>query len=183
MSVILASASPRRRELMSLITNDFTVKTSDVDEGGITAASPELLVQALARAKGGEVAKSCPGDIVIASDTVVAVDGRVLGKPHSKEEAREMLRLLSGRTHAVHTGVCILKDGKADCFCDTCLVTFAPIEAEDLEAYIATDEPYDKAGAYAVQGHAALWLTRLEGNYYTVMGFPVSRVAEALRAL
>lgn len=178
--VILASGSPRRRELMALITPDFVVETSDVDEEAITAESPEALVRALARAKCLAVAQHHPGRVVIGCDTVVDCGGEVFGKPHSEAEARRMLTALSGRTHAVHTGVCIAAGERTECFSDTCRVTFFPIEEADLEAYIASAEPYDKAGGYAIQGHAALWIDRLEGDYYTIMGFPVSRAARAL---
>lgn len=177
--VILASGSPRRRELMALITPDFVVETSDVDEDAITAETPAALVRALARAKCLAVAQHHPGRVVIGCDTVVDC-GEVFGKPHSEAEARRMLTALSGRTHAVHTGVCIAKGERAECFSDTCHVTFFPIGKADLEAYIASAEPYDKAGGYAIQGHAALWIDRLEGDYYTIMGFPVSRTARAL---
>lgn len=180
MAIILASGSPRRRELMALITPHYTVCTSEVDEEAITAETPALLVEKLARAKCLAVAKDHPQDVVIGCDTVVDCDGEVFGKPHNVEDARRMLRALSGRSHAVHTGVCVAQGDRVESFVDTCLVEFAPIAEADLEAYLATAEPYDKAGAYAVQGHAALWLDALHGSYYTVMGFPVSRVARAL---
>lgn len=182
MGIILASASPRRRELMTLITPHFTVETSAVDESGITAATPALLVQELARAKCLAVAQSHPEEVVIGCDTVVDVGGEVFGKPRDAADARRMLAALSGRTHQVHTGVCIAKGGRVECFCDSCAVTFFAIDPADAEAYIATAEPYDKAGAYAIQGHAAVWIDRLEGDYYTIMGFPVSRVARALHS-
>lgn len=180
MAIILASGSPRRRELMALITPDYRVETSDVDESGITAADPASLVQALARAKCMAVAQHHPEDVVIGCDTVVDCGGEVFGKPRDAADARRMLRALSGRTHAVHTGVCIARGGRVECFADTCRVTFFPIGEADLEAYIASAEPYDKAGGYAIQGHAAVWIDRLEGDYYTIMGFPVSRVARTL---
>lgn len=180
MSIILASGSPRRKELMALITTDYRVETSDVDESRITASDPAALVQALARAKCMAVAQQHPEDVVIGCDTVVDCGGEVFGKPQNAQDARRMLSALSGRTHAVHTGVCIACGDRIECFADTCRVTFFPIGEEDLEAYIASEEPYDKAGGYAIQGHAAVWIDRLEGDYYTIMGFPVSRVARAL---
>lgn len=182
MAIVLASASPRRRELMSLITNDFIIRTSEVDESGITAQTPALLVQKLAQAKCLDVAKTCPEDVVIGCDTVVDVGGEVFGKPRDAADARRMLAALSGRTHQVHTGVCIARGDRVECFCDSCSVTFFEIDPEDMEAYIASAEPYDKAGAYAIQGHAAVWIDRLEGDYYTIMGFPVSRTARALHS-
>jgi len=181
MSIVLASASPRRKELMGLITTDFVIETADVDEAAVTAPDPAALVRALAHAKCMAVAQNRPGDLVIGCDTVVDCGGEVFGKPADAADARRMLQALSGRTHAVHTGVCMAKGDKVVTFSDTCRVTFFPIDARDLEAYITTAEPYDKAGAYAIQGHAAVWIDRLEGDYYTIMGFPVSRAAKLLK--
>ena len=179
-NLILASGSPRRRELLSLYTTDFTVCASDFDESAVTADTPVQLVEKLACGKCLAVAKTHPGAVVIGCDTVVDVNGEVFGKPHSVEDAKRMLRALSGATHAVHTGVCIAKDGRTEHFVDSCKVTFFPISEEEIDAYAATQEPYDKAGAYAIQGRAALWLDRIEGDYYTIMGLPVSRTAQAL---
>lgn len=180
MALILASASPRRRELLSLITKDFTVETSRVDEAAITAPTPAKLAQALADAKCRAVAARHPEDIVIGCDTVVDYAGRVFGKPKDHEDALRMLRALSGAQHHVHTGVCIAFPGGEERFTVTTKVKFYPIEEAQLEAYAATGEPYDKAGAYAIQGGAAAFCEGLEGCYYNVMGFPVSRVARAL---
>ena len=180
MALILASASPRRRELLSLITKDFTVETSRVDEAAITAPTPDKLAQALADAKCRAVAARHPEDIVIGCDTVVDYAGRVFGKPKDHEDALRMLRALSGAQHHVHTGVCIAFPGGEERFTVTTKVKFYPIEEAQLEAYAATGEPYDKAGAYAIQGGAAAFCEGLEGCYYNVMGFPVSRVARAL---
>ena len=110
----------------------------------------------------------------------VDVNGEVFGKPHSPDDARRMLRALSGATHYVHTGVCVSDGTRTESFVDTCKVTFFPLSEEEIERYAATEEPYDKAGAYAIQGRAALWLDRLEGDYYTIMGLPVSRTARLL---
>ena len=178
--MILASQSPRRRELLSLYTKDFEVCVSAFDESTVTADTPAQLVEKLARGKCLTVAAEHPGCVVVGCDTVVDVGGEVFGKPHSVEDARRMLQALSGATHQVHTGVCISDGRRTESFVDTSRVTFFPIPDEELEAYIATDEPYDKAGAYAIQGRAALWLDRIEGDYYTIMGFPVSRVARLL---
>ena len=180
MGIILASSSPRRRELMALITPDYTVRTSDVDERAIRAETPALLAQKLAAAKCRAVAESCPEDVVIGCDTVVDVDGTVFGKPRDAEDAKRMLRALSGKTHQVHTGVCIAKGDRAEHFVDSCKVTFFPLGEEEIAFYTATPEPYDKAGAYAIQGRAALWLDRIEGDYYTIMGLPVSRTVQTL---
>lgn len=180
MKLILASGSPRRRELLSLYTADFEVCASDFDERAVQAESPAALAEALARGKCLAVAGQNPGCLVVGSDTVVELDGEVFGKPKDADDARRMLRSLSGRTHQVHTGVCVSDGTTAESFVDTCKVTFFPIPEEEMERCIASGEPFDKAGAYAIQGKAALWLDRLEGDYYTIMGLPVSRTARLL---
>lgn len=180
MNLILASASPRRRELLSLYTKDFEVCVSDFDETAVTAPTPDALVEKLARGKCLAVAAQHPQSLVVGSDTVVDVSGEIFGKPHSVEDARRMLQALSGRAHLVHTGVCVSGGGRAESFVDTCEVEFFPIPDEEIERYIATNEPYDKAGGYAVQGRAALWLKSIHGDYYTIMGLPVSRTARLI---
>lgn len=180
MKLILASGSPRRRELLSLYTTDFEVCASDFDERAVQAESPAALAEALARGKCLAVSGQNPGCLVVGSDTVVELDGEVFGKPKDADDARRMLRALSGRTHQVHTGVCVSDGTTAESFVDTCKVTFFPIPEEEMERCIASGEPFDKAGAYAIQGQAALWLDRLEGDYYTIMGLPVSRTARLL---
>ncbi len=181
MALILASGSPRRRELMNLITPDYTVVTSDVDESTLFADTPARLAQSLAAAKARAVAAQHPGDLVFGFDTVVDCGGEVFGKPADEADAVRMLRALSGRAHKVHTGVCLCRDGRAASTVETTIVHFAPIEEADLLAYVRTPEPYDKAGAYAIQGHAALWCSGLEGCYYNIMGLPVHRAAQLLR--
>lgn len=178
MELILASGSPRRRELLALYTTDFTVCASDFDESAVRADTPAQLVEKLARGKCLAVAAEHLGAVVIGCDTVVDVNGEVFGKPHSTEDAKRMLRALSGATHEVHTGVCVSDGTRTESFVDSCKVTFFPISEEEIERYAATEEPYDKAGAYAIQGRAALWLDRIEGDYYTIMGLPVSRTVQ-----
>lgn len=178
--LILASQSPRRKELLSLYTTDFTVCVSDFDEDAVTADTPARLVEQLARGKCLAVAKEHPGSVVLGCDTVVDVNGEVFGKPHSEEDAKRMLRALSGATHEVHTGVCISDGARIESFVDSCRVTFFPLGEEEIDFYASTAEPYDKAGAYAIQGRAALWLDRIEGDYYTIMGLPVSRTVQLL---
>ena len=141
----------RRRELLSLYTTDFTVCVSDFDESAVTAPTPAQLVEQLAIGKCLAVAKQHPDAVVIGCDTVVDVDGAVFGKPHDAEDAKRMLRALSGKTHQVHTGVCIAKGDRAEHFVDSCKVTFFPLGEEEIAFYAATPEPYDKAGAYAIQ--------------------------------
>lgn len=120
--------------------------------------------------------------MVLGCDTVVDVNGEVFGKPHSPDDARRMLRALSGATHYVHTGVCVSDSTRTESFVDTCKVTFFPLSEEEIERYAATEEPYDKAGAYAIQGRAAVWLDAIEGDYYTIMGLPVSRTVACLNS-
>lgn len=181
MKLILASASPRRRELLGMIAPAFETAAADVDESGVRAANPCALARALAQKKCAAAAQAHPHDVVIGSDTVVDVDGRALGKPHSRDEARQMLRALRGRTHFVRTGVCIRCGAAQVLFTDTTAVMFAPLTDEEIERYIATDEPYDKAGGYGVQGGAAKFVRRLSGCYYNAMGFPVRRVYAVLK--
>lgn len=181
MSLILASGSPRRKELLALITPDFITLPSDFDERAVTAPTPKELAGLLAQGKCRAVAQSRPGDLVLGCDTVVEFEGRVFGKPADKADARRMLRALSGAAHWVHTGVCLRKGGAERCEVASTQVRFYPISEAELEAYIATDEPYDKAGGYAIQGRAALFCQGIEGCYYNVMGLPVSRVARMLQ--
>ena len=179
-NLILASQSPRRKELLSLYTTDFTVCVSDFDEEAVTADTPAQLVEKLARGKCLAVAKEHPEAVVLGCDTVVDVNGEVFGKPHSVEDAKRMLRALSGATHYVHTGVCVSDGTRTESFVDTCKVTFFPLSEAEIDAYAATKEPYDKAGAYAIQGRAAVWLDRIEGDYYTIMGRLGSRAVRLL---
>ena len=127
------------------------------------------------------MAKLYPADTVLGFDTVVDCGGEVFGKPQDEADALRMLRALSGRTHKVHTGVCICKGGRAAATVETTLVHFSTIVEDDLRTYVRTPEPYDKAGAYAIQGHAALWCAGIEGCYYNIMGLPVHRAAQLLR--
>ena len=181
MALILASGSPRRRELMALIAPDYTVVTSDVDESKIAADTPAHLAQALATAKARAVAALRPRDTVCGFDTVVDCGGEVFGKPRDEADALRMLRALSGRTHKVHTGVCICRGARAAATVETTMVQFSLIAEEDLLAYVRTPEPYDKAGGYAIQGTAALFCEGIDGCYYNIMGLPVSRLARLLR--
>lgn len=179
--LILASASPRRQELLGMITRDFTVKVSQVDESAITAPNPAALAQALGREKCLAVSRENPGALVLGCDTVVEFQGQVFGKPRDKEDARRMLTALSGQTHLVHTGVCLARDGRILSRVETSQVDFLPIDREDLEAYLDTPEPYDKAGGYAIQGHAALWCSAIRGTYFNIMGLPVCLVGQMLK--
>ena len=181
MSLVLASGSPRRKELLSMICPEFSVITSEVDESAITAPTPAETALALATAKCKAVAKDHPEDVVIGCDTVVDCGGKVFGKPRDKEDARRMLKALSGADHYVHTGVCVWHEGESHTFTATTRVRFFALSDEQIEAYISTDEPYDKAGGYGIQGAAALFCEEIEGCYYNIMGLPVSRLARLLQ--
>ena len=181
MSLILASGSPRRKELMALITPDYTVITSDVDESQIKGETPAETARALATAKCMAVAKEHPEDVVIGCDTVVDCNGEIFGKPANREDAVRMLHALSGAEHKVHTGVCICKGEQCETLVATSVVRFYPIDEALIQQYADTEEPYDKAGGYAIQGTAALFCEGIDGCYYNIMGFPVSRVAVLLK--
>ena len=143
---------------------------------------PPALVMALAAAKAREAAAEAEGDdVVIAADTIVVFGGRVYGKPHSPAEAAEMLRTLSGRTHEVYTGVCVVRDGAELCRADRSEVTFRTLSEGEIERYIATGEPMDKAGAYGAQGKAALFVERIDGDFFNVMGLPLCMLGEMLK--
>lgn len=177
-TIILASGSPRRRELLELADVPFIVQTADVDETIPEGISPEEAVQLLAVKK----ARAVPAEnqLVLAADTVVALDGKIFGKPHDREEAKAMLRTLSGNTHQVHTGVCIRKGDREEVFCETAQVTFYALTEEEISRYVDSGEPMDKAGAYGIQGKGAVLVRRIEGDYYTIVGLPIARVIRAL---
>lgn len=175
-ALILASGSPRRRELLSLTGLPYVVDAPEVDES--CALPPEEAVQEISRRKGLAGAAAHPGCVVLSADTLVAVDGKALGKPHSEEEAFQMLSLLSGRWHQVYTGVCAVDaQGMVHQRVVGTQVHFCPMTEEEIRRYIATGEPMDKAGAYAVQGIAGLWIDKLEGSYSNVIGLPMHTVA------
>jgi septum formation protein len=186
MKLILASASPRRAEILRDAGIAFTVMSSAVDETSIPGESPHELVERLAVAKAELVAARAVGPaIVLAGDTVVAIDDHVLGKPRSAEDARRMLRQLSGRTHSVVTGIALIRlpDGERTSLVETTLVHFAQLSEEEIARYLATDEPFDKAGSYAIQGRAGRYIPRIEGCYFNVVGLPLARVTQALTQL
>lgn len=186
MKLILASGSPRRAEILRDAGVTFSVLTSPVDETPYPGESPEQLVQRLSDAKA-ELAAAHLGDpaIVIAADTVVVLDNKILGKPRSTDDARQMLEQLSGRTHSVLTGVSLIRlPDFARCqFVESTLVHFARLTRDDITRYLATAEPYDKAGAYAIQGHAGRFIPQIEGCYFNVVGLPLTRLLASLRRL
>ena len=182
MQLILASASPRRKELLSLFHIPFTIRVADIDETmdpNGTAFDEVARVSCLkARAVNPK-----PDEIVIAADTIVVCQGRILGKPHSEEEAVAMLRLLSGRDHQVMTGCTVLTADACETFTEVTDLHFRELSQKEIEAYVATGEPMDKAGSYGIQGGAALFCEKMAGDYYNVMGLPVCRLYETLMQL
>ncbi len=182
MSIILASQSPRRRALLEQMgITDFTVLPARGQEDMSAELTPEHLVETLALNKGREVAaRTAAGNLIIAADTVVALHGEVLGKPQDEADAYRMLQLLSGETHAVHTGVAVLWDGQALCEHETTLVRFRTLSDREIRAYIATGEPMDKAGAYGIQGRGAVLVEGIQGDYCNVVGLPVCRLSRML---
>ena len=182
MQLILASASPRRKELMSLFGIPFVVRAADIDETMDSSKPPFDEVARVSRAKALAVARE-EDDAVVAADTIVVCDGRVLGKPHSREEAVAMLSLLSGRDHQVMTGCTVLRGSQIETFTEVTDLHFRPLSRKEIETYVASGEPMDKAGAYGIQGGAALFCERIAGDYYNVMGLPVCRLSQTLKRL
>ena len=180
MNLILASASPRRQELLKLFGVPFTVRVADIDETMDPAKSPFEEVGRVSRLKAQAIPREA-GDVVIAADTIVVCEGRVLGKPHTEAEASGMLQLLSGRDHQVMTGCTILGDDVCETFTEVTDLHFRPLRQSEIARYVASGEPMDKAGAYGIQGGAALFCERMVGDYYNVMGLPVCRLGELLR--
>ena len=179
--LILASKSPRRKELLSLITRDFEIIPAVGEERADKSLSPSEYVTELAKHKAEEVACSYPDDTVIGADTVVAIDGEILGKPRDEADARRMLRLLSGCEHSVFTGTCIIYKNKNIAFCEETKVRFFELSDKEIDDYIVTGEPFDKAGAYGIQELGALLVSGITGDYYNVMGLPVGRLARELK--
>lgn len=184
MQLILASQSPRRQELLRLITPNFTVCPADIDEALDGGADLKSEVARLAAGKAHAVAARHPQAVVVGSDTLVVLDGQALGKPADAAEARHMLGLLSGRTHEVMTGLALYVPGRG-MYTDTTVtqVRFARLTDQEIEAYIASGEPMDKAGAYGIQGLGARFIEGIEGDYYSVMGLPVRRLYAQMRQM
>ena len=196
--LVLASASPRRQELLRNAGILFTVQPADVDETPLPGESPRVCAERLAHEKALAVWRTRPQDVVLGADTIVVVDAAILGKPSDADDAACMLRLLSGRVHQVITGVCLVRPGAKgkeagisnelnppECeqraASETTLVTMSEITDDEIRAYVSTGEPMDKAGAYAIQGIASRWIPRIEGDYSNVVGLPVALVYRMLR--
>jgi len=178
---VLASASPRRAELLRNAAIPFTLCTLDVPEVRRPQEWPEDFVRRVAEEKAAAAFASHPGKFVLAADTVVIVEGQVLGKPADAQDAGRMLHLLSGGSHLVTTGVCLRGPKVEDTRAETTTVSFSPLSDDEIAEYVATGEPMDKAGAYGIQGIASRWVTHLEGCYFNVMGLPVPLVYRMLR--
>ena len=182
MQLILASASPRRRELMGLFRHPFTVRAADIDETMDPNGDPFQEVGRVSRAKALATERG-KDDVVVAADTIVVCGGKVLGKPHSEAEAVQMLRLLSGRDHQVMTGMTVLRGAAAETVTEVTDVHFRPLSEKEIRDYVDTGEPMDKAGSYGIQGGGALFCQGIAGDYYNVMGLPVCRLGQMLRTI
>lgn len=179
--LILASRSPRRQELLQRAGIPFQVRPADVDERWLPGETPEEHVERLARTKARAVAAE-PEQVVLGADTVVVVDGEILGKPTDADDAARMLRRLAGRAHRVLTGVCLKRGAQEVTTWESTWVHFVPLSEEEIRDYVASGEPMDKAGAYAIQGLASKFVERIEGCYFNVVGLPVARVYRALKS-
>ncbi|HUO26800.1 MAG TPA: Maf family protein [Candidatus Aquilonibacter sp.] len=182
--LVLASSSPRRQELLRNAGISFTVQAADIDEAPRDRESAKDCAERLAREKALAVSARRPGDFVLGADTVVAVDEVILGKPLDASDAARMLGMLSGRTHEVITGVCLVAPApgiREWTESESTLVIMSGLTADDIRSYVATGESMDKAGAYAIQGMASRWIPRIEGDYSNVVGLPVARVWKMLR--
>jgi septum formation protein len=178
--IVLASASPRRRQLLEMLRVPFRVVVPEVDERVRPGEPPDAYVRRLSRAKAEAVAAGAPGDVILAADTTVVLDGEIFGKPASAADAVAMLLRLQGRTHEVFTGVAVARDAELAQAVDVSRVTFRPADRPTLEAYAATGEPLDKAGGYAIQGLGAPLVERVEGDFFGVMGLPVRLALDLL---
>jgi septum formation protein len=181
--LILASASPRRRELLAQIGLHFDVIPAHIDETRRIGEDPATYVQRLALEKARAIHKLHPDFFVLGADTTVEIDGHALEKPADRHDAQRMLRALSDRTHHVHTGVAVLSPQAHRTHLETTAVTFTSIDEGELAHYLDSGEPYDKAGAYGIQGYAARWIPRIDGDYFNVMGLPLAATARLLREL
>lgn len=179
--LILASASPRRKEILENLGYKFKCIAADTDETLADGTNGFDAVHELALRKAREVAAISPNDVILASDTVVDCDGEVLGKPHDREEAKQMLLHLSGRQHTVYTGVCIMSGAQCERFVSAAKVEFYELDDSLIEWYLNTGEPFDKAGAYGIQGKGSVLVKGIDGDYFTVMGLPAAEVYRGLK--
>ena len=179
MKLVLASKSPRRSEILRNAGLDFTVRVADADETIPDGTKPQDAVVFLAARKAMAVERA-DDELVLGADTVVVLDNKILGKPKDRDDAYNMIKSLSGRVHSVFTGVCAIGNGVSVTFAEETKVEFLPLTDEEISAYIDTDEPYDKAGAYGIQGLASKFIRGIEGDYFNVVGLPISRIYEKI---
>ena len=183
LEVILASQSPRRRDLLDLIGITHVVRPADIDESVLPGEAPVPHCERLARTKATTLAAQAPASVVIAADTIVVLDDAILGKPTDVTEARATLARLSGRTHTVHTAMAVAHQGRTVSAVESVQVTFRALTADEIAAYVATGEPMDKAGAYGIQGYGATIVERIDGDYFSVMGLGLRRLVALLAEL
>ena len=181
--VILASSSPRRRELLDLVGIAYAVQPADIDETYRDGEEAPAHAERLAREKGATIAARHPDAVIISADTIVVIDGLVLGKPRDEADAARMLSMLGGQTHVVLTAVAVMYGGHVRSAVESVRVTFRPLDRERIGAYIATGEPLDKAGAYGIQGFGATLVERVDGDYFAVMGLPLARMVDLLQEI
>ncbi|PYV90994.1 MAG: septum formation inhibitor Maf [Acidobacteria bacterium] len=182
-NLVLASASPRRQELLRLLQVEFEVLPSQIRETTKKNETPPELVQRLAQAKALWAQRMRPKSIIVGADTVVVCDDQILGKPHSALAARRMLNMLSGRNHEVLTGVCTLYEQHCEVDVSRTVVQFSPLSSREIKAYLNTAEPFDKAGAYAIQGFGSRFIERVDGCYFNVVGLPLSLLYQMLKKM
>ncbi len=183
-NIILASQSPRRRELMSLLFENFDILVSNADESVSPSLSPAECVIEIAQRKLFDIKEKTDGDaLIVAADTVVVLDNKILGKPRDEEDAFNMLSSLSGREHTVFTGVAVAYRDKLSSFAEETKVTFRKLSDDTIRAYIKTGEPMDKAGAYGIQNKGALFVEKIDGDYFNVVGLPICRLSRELEGL
>ncbi|MDO4815122.1 MAG: Maf family protein [Bacillota bacterium] len=184
MKVVLASGSPRRKELLEMLGLEFDICPARGEEKAEPGLAPGELVKALSLAKAKEVASAYPGDtVVIAADTIVWAEGEVLGKPSDKADALRMLNMLSGKAHSVFTGICVIRGDTVLAEAEETEVHFRKLDEAEIEAYVETGEPMDKAGAYGIQGKASVLIEGIKGDYFNVMGLPLCRLGEILKTI
>jgi septum formation protein len=181
--IVLASASPRRRELLDLIGIRHTVEPADIDESILGSELPEEHVRRLATEKARTIASRHPDALIIAADTIVVLDNRIMGKPRSEDDAANMLASLESATHTVLTGMACAFSGRVESSVDRVSVTFGSLSSQQIREYIATGEPMDKAGSYGIQGYGATIVRRIEGDYFAVMGLSLATLADLMQRL
>ncbi|PEE44203.1 Maf family protein [Bacillus pseudomycoides] len=179
--LILASGSPRRKELLELAGVPFEIVVSEIEETIGAYSSPADIVMSLALQKASAVVEHHEDSMVLGADTIVTYESRILGKPKDEAEAKEILQLLSGKTHEVYTGVALISKEKTVTFYERTEVTFWELTEEEIDAYIATKEPLDKAGSYGIQGKGSIFVQHIQGDYYSVVGLPIARLVRELK--